>query len=281
MALMSDEHRAFFAENGYVLLPGFYDVEADINPILRDIHTIIGLTATRHGVTLERVPYSPETFDSGYDRLIAHDRAIGGEIYDLVKQIPAFLRLISHPRADALFRDIRGTDISGIGAASYGIRIDNPMEDKFRSHWHQEFLFQPQSLDGIVFWTPLAEVAEDMGPVIILPKSHKDGLCIYSRGTTYADKQGAYQIGIHDEDKVVARYEHIAPLTRPGDLLLMDFLTIHGSGWNRSGRARWSVQNRFFNYADPVGMKVGWKASITTGTDVESVFPDNFVNGGA
>lgn len=124
MALLSNQDRAFFAENGYLLIPGFYDLDGDIHPILRDIHTIIGLTAERHGVTLERVPYSPETFDSGYEQLIAHDRAIGGEIYDLVKQIPAFLRLISHPRADALFRDIRSTEISGIGAASYGIRID-------------------------------------------------------------------------------------------------------------------------------------------------------------
>ena len=277
MYSLNDSDRQHFADEGYLLIPGFYDVETEIDPILKDIYTIIGLVAARHGVEIEREPYSPETFDSGYHDLIAVNRAHGGEIYDLVKQIPAFLRLISNDRADALFRDLRGTETSGIGAGSYGIRMDNPNEDKFRAHWHQEFLFQPQSIDGIVFWTPLAPVKEDMGPVIVLPKSHRDGLCTYSRGTTYSYKQGSYQIGIHDEEEVVARYSKIAPLTKPGDLLIMDFLTIHGSGWNCSERARWSVQSRFFNYADPVGMKVGWKASITSGTDVEAVFPDNFV----
>lgn len=276
MYRLSDEDRRSFAENGYLLIRGFHDLEADIHPILRDIHTLIGLVAERHGIPLDRPSFTPETFDSGYDRLIAHDRRIGGELYDLVKQIPAFLRLISNSASDALFRDLRRTDTSGIGAASYGIRIDNPNEDKFRSHWHQEFLYQPQSVDGVVFWTPLAPVTEEMGPVVVLPRSHQDGLCVYSRDS-YADKVGAYQIGIHEEEKVVSRYDQIAPLTNPGDLLLMDFLTIHGSGWNRSARSRWSVQSRFFNYRDPVGMKIGWKGSITGGTNVEAVFPDNFV----
>ena len=267
----------FFEENGYILIKDFYDLDQDIYPILLDIYKLIGLVAERHGHKLNRKPYSPDNFDDGYNELIKINRSYGGEIYDLVKQIPAFLRLISNKKADVLFQSIRNTETSGIGTASYGIRIDNPNEDRFRSHWHQEFLFQPQSLDGIVFWTPLLPISEELGPVIILPRSQKNGLCKYSKANAYAEKTGAYQIGIHDEEKVIANYEKIAPLTKPGDLLLMDFLTIHGSGVNRSNRSRWSVQNRFFNYSEPVGMKVGWKASVTTGVNAESVFPDNFV----
>ena len=120
-------------------------------------------------------------------------------------------------------------------------------------------------------------VTQDMGPVIILPKSHKDGLCIYSRPAKYAGKVGAYQIGIYDEDEVVSKYNQVAPLTEPGDLLLMDFLTIHGSGINRAIHSRWSIQNRFFNYEDPTGLQIGWKGSITGETQVEKVFPDNFI----
>ena len=82
---------------------------------------------------------------------------------------------------------------------------------------------------------------------------------------------------MHNEDATVARYDQIAPQSQPGDLLLMDFLTIHGSGWNRAARSRWSIQNRFFNFDDSVGRRIGWKASITTGVKVEDIFPDNFV----
>jgi len=275
--MISDADRDFFEREGYLILKGFFDYQADILPIQRAIHGVIGRVADRHGVVIDRREFTPDSFDSGYDDLLRADRAYAGEVYDLVKQIPAFLRLISGQQSDDLFRAIRRTDLSGIGANCYGIRIDNPNEDKFRSHWHQEFMFQPQSIDGIVFWTPLIPITQDLGPVIILPKSHKDGLCTYSKGTTYAEKQGAYQIGIHDEDKVIASYEHIQPLSEPGDLVLMDFLTIHGSGVNRSDRSRWSIQTRFFNFNDDVGMRIGWKPSITRGVDVEAIFPENFV----
>lgn len=274
---LSAVDRAFFEREGYLILKGFHDLATEIEPIQRGIYDIIGLVAARHKISLERSVFSPEIFDAGYSALIAENRVYGGEIYDQVKQIPAFLRLISGQKSDDLFRELRATSQTGIGADSYGIRIDNPNEDKFRSHWHQEFMFQPQSIDGIVFWTPLLPILPEMGPVIVLPKSHKDGLCVYSKGTAYADKVGAYQIGIHEEGKTVAKYDQLAPLTEPGDLLLMDFLTIHGSGENRSPRSRWSVQSRFFNYRDPIGQKIGWKASVTSGTNIEQVFPDHFV----
>lgn len=274
--LLSDEQREDFFENGFVVIKNFYDVESEIRPIQKAIYQIIGFVMERHSVSIAREPFEGENFDSGYLDLIAINRDFGGEVYDLVKQIPSFLRLIASKKAEELFCHLRNTDAPGIGAASYGIRIDNPIEEKFRSHWHQEFIVQPQSIDGVVFWTPLLKVTADMGPVIVCPRSHKDGLCVYSKSKAYAKKIGAYKIGLSDEEATVAKYEKIAPLTSPGDLILMDFLTIHQSGFNKSHRPRWSIQSRFFNYKEVTGMRIGWKASVTAGTDVEKVFPDKF-----
>jgi hypothetical protein len=273
---LSEEQRDEFFEEGVIVIRNFFDIETEIRPIQRGIYEVIGLVAQRHGVEIEREPLAGDNFDSGYLELIAIDREFGSEVYDLVKQIPAFLRLVASERTETLFRRLRDTDVPGIGAASYGIRIDNPFEEKFRSQWHQEFLFQPQSLDGVVFWTPLVPVTEPMGPVVICCKSHRDGLCIYNKGKAYAAKTGAYRIGIDKEDQIVDRYERISPLTSPGDVILMDFLTIHQSGFNTAQRSRWSVQYRLFNYREETGMRIGWKASVTAGTDVERIFPNNF-----
>lgn len=274
--LLNVQQKKEFFENGFVVIKNFYDVESEIRPIQKAVYQIIGLVMQRHSVSVVRDPFEGDNFDSGYLELVAINRDFGGEVYDLAKQIPSFLRLIAATKSERLFCHLRNTDAPGIGAASYGIRIDNPYEDQFRSQWHQEFLFQPQSLDGIVFWTPLLQVTEDMGPVIVCPKSHKDGLCSYSKSKAYAYKIGAYKIGISDEEATVAKYDKIAPLTSPGDLILMDFLTIHQSGFNTSNRSRWSIQSRFFNYREETGMRIGWKASVTAGTDVEKIFPDNF-----
>lgn len=275
--LLSGEQRAGFFRDGFLVIRQFHDVENDIRPIQRAIYDIIGLMIRRHGLSIARQAFSCDSFDSGYAELISADRSHGAEVYDIVKQIPAFLRLISSSRSEWLIRELRGTDLAGIGTASYGIRIDNPLEEKFRSHWHQEFIVQPQSLDGIVFWTPLVAVSPELGPMTICRGSHKDGLCIYSKGKSYAQKVGAYKIGIVNDAEVVARYEQVAPLTSLGDLIIMDFLTIHQSGFNVSSRSRWSVQSRFFNFREPTGTRIGWKASVTAGTDVERIFPKHFV----
>lgn len=275
--LLDDQQRMHFFQDGVLIVKQFYDVDLEILPIQRAIYEIIGLVMQRHGIERARPPFTGDNFDVDYALLLAEDRRYGGEVYDLVKQIPAFLRLISSARSEQLFRELRGTDLAGIGAASYGIRIDNPFEEQFRSQWHQEFLFQPQSMDGVVMWTPLVPILPEMGPVIVCTGSHKDGLCTYSKTKPYEQKAGAYKIGILNDEQVAARYQQIAPLTEPGDLIVMDYLTIHQSGFNVSGRSRWSIQSRFFNFREPTGMRIGWKPSVTAGTDIEAIFPDVFV----
>jgi Phytanoyl-CoA dioxygenase (PhyH) len=275
--MLDDEQRIQFERDGFCVIRKFHDVEQEILPIQRGIYDIIDLVAQRHGETLPREPFHGENFDTGYSSLIMKNRAYGSEVYDLVKQIPAFLRLISSPESERLFCELRGSGFAGIGAASYGIRIDNPQEEQYRAHWHQEFLYQPQSIDGVVFWTPLVKVTPDLGPVVICAGSHKNGLSLYSKNGAHAQKNGAYKVGIYEDEKVVSSYKKIAPLSEPGDLIIMDFLTIHQSGFNVSTRSRWSVQSRFFNFQDPVGMRIGWKASVTAGSDIEAIFPKNFV----
>lgn len=274
--VLTDTLRERFERDGFLVIHGYFDVEREIRPIQRAIYEIIGLVAARHAIALQRKPFSSEEFDAGYFELVGIDRAFGGEVYDLVKQIPAFLRLVSSEKSECFFRDLRRTDLAGIGAASYGIRIDSPGEERFRSHWHQEFIFQPQSVDGIVLWSPLREVTPDLGPLMVCGGSHRDGIRKCSKTGVGAAKSGAYKIGIVDDEKVAASYARYAPLTQPGDLIVMDFLAIHQSGYNVSDRLRWSMQSRFFNFRDGYGMRLGWKASVTAGTEAESLFAEYF-----
>ena len=271
---MLDDVKRGLSYEGFYLINSFFDVESEIIPIQKSIHDLSIEVAKRHSIPVTFTDFNPETFDEVYIQLLNVDRTVASEVYDLVKQLPPFLRLICGKKSEDLFCALRATDSPGIGAGSYGIRIDNPSEKKFQSHWHQEFFYQPQSIDGIVFWTPLVSIDQKIGPVKILSKSHKAGLCNYAK--TYENKSGAYQLGIYQEDNVIKKYDQKQPLPKPGDLLLMDFLTIHSSGDNFSERSRWSIQYRLFNHKEPIGAKIGWKSSITLGTDIEKIFPDNF-----
>ena len=79
-----------FNDNGCLVIKSFYDLQREIEPIQFGIYKIIGALIDREGLDIERASFSPQTFDSGFMELIAHNRALGGIVYDAVKQIFAW-----------------------------------------------------------------------------------------------------------------------------------------------------------------------------------------------
>jgi len=277
--LLTTEQLAAFEHDGFLVLPEFYDLTTEVEPVQRGIHSLIGFLIEQHDLGIEHLPFSAEVFDEGYQELIARDRALGGVVYDAVKQIPAFIRLAASVRHDALVRQLRGTDLVGVAAGGFGIRIDNPGEEKFRADWHQDYPSQFRSLDGLVFWSPLLPVTEEMGPVEFCVGSHHDGLMqVRTSDADYPEKTGAYGLVLADEAECVSKYEQTAPLTNPGDLVIIDFLTLHRSGMNHSACSRWSMQIRWFNFREPTGARHGWLGSFAAGNDLRSVHPEIVVD---
>lgn len=273
--LLSAGQRQTFEESGLLVIPGFYDLAADIEPVQRGIYDVIGQVMARHGVEDRRGPCRAADFDTGYLELIRTDRAWGAEVYDAVKQIPAFVRLVAHPAHEQLMRELRAGSVPGVAGGGYGIRIDNPNEDRFRAQWHQEYPAQLRSLDGLVFWSPLVPMSEAIGPVQFCPGSHRQGaLPVLSSDPNDTLRTRAYGLMLKDEESLIARYPRVAPLLSPTDLVVVDFLLLHASGHNRDQRARWSMQFRYFNFADATGRSHGWKGSFAAGVDFRAVHPE-------
>lgn len=267
-----DDHSHQLARNGYVVLRGFY-TDDELRPIQEGVRQIIQLVARKYGVD---APASTpeEAMKVGFPALLAVNRAYGSEVYDAVKQIPAFVALVGSRRNAELFSALRPGSIPGVAAGGYGIRIDVPGEEKYRVPWHQEFPAQLRSIDGLVFWSPLLAVTPEMGPVAICEGSHKEGyIPVYDDDGGHA-RTGAYALRLENEDQIVARYAQVAPLTVPGDLIIMDFLVLHASGRNVSKWPRWTMQLRYFNFNDPVGVKIGWKGSFAAGVKFAEILPE-------
>lgn len=273
--MLTAEQVGAFARDGVVVVRGFYDTRREIEPIQRAVYQIIGLVAAKHGIAIGRRPYAPDAFDDGFNQLIARDRSIGGEVYDAVKQIPAFVRLVACEKNEAVLRQLRASDLPGVAAGGYGIRIDNPNEERYRAPWHQEYPAQLRSLDGVVFWSPLVPMTAALGPVEICLGSHKVGpVRVHGRDPRNPEKTGAYALILENEANLISRYARAAPLTMPGDVVLIDFLTLHQSGLNAGNRSRWSMQFRLFNFREPTGIRIGWKGSYAAGVDFRSIHPE-------
>jgi Phytanoyl-CoA dioxygenase (PhyH) len=274
-AILDEKRVVDFRENGMLLVEGFYDLACDVVPIQEGIYEIIGQVMTRHDVPDKRKPFSSESFDDGYNSLIAIDRTYGGEVYDAVKQIPAFVRLIGHPTHERIFKELRPGAIPGVAAGGYGIRIDNPSEERFRAPWHQEYPAQLRSIDGLAFWSPLISMSPELGPVEFCLGSHREGLVpVHTRDPKNPEKSGAYALTLKNEENLVRRYKKVSPLAKPGDLIVIDFLVLHSSGYNVSKRSRWSMQFRYFNFNEPTGRRHGWKGSFASGFDFRTAHPD-------
>ncbi len=279
--ILTEEQIDFFNDNGYLIIPDFYDNKHEIRPLQLGIYNIIGLVANKYEIEIDREPFSPETFDDGYLDILKVDRSYGGEIYDAVKQIPAFIRLVSNEKNEMVFKEIRSKCLAGIAAAGYGMRINNPFEDQYRANWHQEYLAQLRSLDGMVFWSPLVSVTQKMGPVVICPGSQAEGaIPVYTHDPRNKEKQGAYSLVLQNEAELVKKYKQIAPLSKPTDLIIMDFLLLHASGFNTSDRALWSMQFRYFNYLDKTGLSHSWKGGFASGIDFRTIHPELCVDEG-
>jgi hypothetical protein len=265
---------ATFVRDGFLLARGWLDVERDIEPIQRDLGQLIARAATACGATYD-VPSDPENFDRGYLELVASFPDVAPIVYDMAKNLVSFQRLIVSGRLSGVFEQLRGTDLYGSAPGANGIRIDRPGVTRHLSPWHQELPYQIRSLDGLTFWIPLVPITQETGPVAIAPGSQRDGICriVDIVGSGDDDlKHGAFEnLRVEGEAMIEQRYGVVRPVSVPGDLLLIDNLTLHASGCNISTRARWSSQIRYFNFRDPYGTHVRWSGSVKHGKTLAQV----------
>jgi hypothetical protein len=121
-------------------------------------------------------------------------------------------------------------------------------------------------------------VTPQIGPVSVCLGSHREGaLPVFYDDPEGAGRSGAYALRIANESGYLARHPTVAPLSNPTDLIVLDFMVLHASGYNTSKRSRWSMQFRYFNFADPVGTAHAWKGSYAAGVDFRRIHPELFV----
>lgn len=283
-SLLSKENIDSFHRDGLLVLKGFYDVEREILPIQRAIYDLIGLMLDRENLKVDRKPFSAEHFDSGIAEIVCEKRPVAGEIFNLIKLIPAFVRLSSSGKHEEVFKQLRGSDLVGYALGSCGIRMDHPGEDKYSSPWHQEYVGHLRSMDGVAFWSPLLPMSEELGPVRFCVGSHAQGFRRVSAGNpNHPEREQGYSLMICDESKELARYEKRADLLNPGDAVVIDYLTLHASSPNRSNRTRWSLQMRMFNFLNQEAIARKWRGVFPDGgytpviPSLKEVHPEFFV----
>ena len=214
MTTLTAEQRSFYDEQGYLLIRGFISLD-EATSLRAEVHAI----AARQGPT--NATWSSV---SGQGTKLEHS-------HDVQFRSAAFSRLLVDERLTAVFTSLIGPNVQ----LHHNKMFIKPPERGSPFPMHQDYGYFPHRGNSMTAAILHLDPAPDAkGCVRIYPGSHKLGpLESFSRD--------------HHVDTERFPLSEATPIeAEAGDLLVFNYLTIHGSGLNTSDEPRttWLVQVR-------------------------------------
>lgn len=224
-AMTESEGSEFFREHGYLLCKGVFDGD-EVEAMRRAVDAIVSRAAG--------TPFDMNHAWSG-DHLGDEElrKVVLKGFHDLQYHDCAFTRAVSHPRlVDALTRVI-GPNVQ----LHHSKMLVKPPETGAPFPMHQDYPYFPHTRHTVTAASVhLDDATEENGCLRVIPGSHRLGP-LPEIGESKALDSAEYPM------------ERGLPVpAKAGDVLLFNYLTIHGSGVNSSERPR---RNVLFQYRDP------------------------------
>jgi phytanoyl-CoA hydroxylase len=218
---MTDD-TAFYRDNGYLLVPGVFDaaeVEEMREAIARILENVRGTSHDR-----DHAWRGSEMDEDGLRKL-----QLKG-FHDLPYHDAVFTRMVVHTRLVEVLTALIGPNVQ----LHHTKMLVKPPEQGAPFPMHQDYPYFPHERHSVLAASiHLDDTDEENGCLHVVPGSHRFGP-LEARGES---KTVDYPL------------ESGAPCpAAAGDVLFFNYLTIHGSGANRSARTR---RNVLFQYRDP------------------------------
>lgn len=209
----------FYEENGYLLVRGLFDA-GDVEEMKDALARIL----------------AAEAGDANHSWSAVADRqlVLKGH-HDLQYHDAVFTRMVAHPRLVAVLTELIGPNVQ----LHHSKMLVKPPEQGAPFPMHQDYPYFPHERHSVLAASVhLDDTDEENGCLHVIPGSHRLGPL---------EAEGAS----HTVDYPL---ESGTPVpAAAGDVLFFNYLTIHGSGTNRSERIR---RNVLFQYRDPADAPV-------------------------
>ncbi|MGI4792188.1 MAG: phytanoyl-CoA dioxygenase family protein [Janthinobacterium lividum] len=225
--MLTDEQKQFYADNGYVLVPGLLTPE-EAAFYRREAHDLSQrLSAIRD---TNAAWGSADTVAMGKKTSLLH-------CHDVQFQSAAFTRLLVNEKLTAVAADIIGPNVQ----LHHTKMFIKPPEKGAPFPMHQDSPFFPhENHSMIAAIVHFDDAPVERGCVRVVPGSHKRGMLPHN-------SEGSWHLS--PEEYPVS--EAVPIEAKAGDALFFSYLTIHGSGINESDEARTTVLIQMRDPADP------------------------------
>ncbi len=231
--MLTQEQRAFYQDNGYLLVEGLL-TRTEAAALREEAHALIErLSAHRNidatwGSARKAVQQAQET------KLL--------HCHDVQFQSAAFSRLIVDERLTGVAADIIGSPNVQLHHNKLFIK---PPEKGSPFPMHQDHPFFPhQKHSMIAAIIHFDDAPIEKGCVRVVPGSYKDGPIEH-------ESEGGWHLPFEQYPIEAA----VPCAARAGDVLFFSYLTIHGSGVNSSDEARTTLLVQMRDPADPPTVK--------------------------
>jgi phytanoyl-CoA hydroxylase len=208
--------REFYEEHGYLHARGLFDA-AELDAMRAAIGRILDTVAgTEHDVDHTWKAVQQEAVLKGFHNVEYHDAV--------------FARAVAHPRLVAVLTDLIGPNVQ----LHHTKMLVKPPAKGAPFPMHQDYPYFPHERHTVLAASVhLDDADEENGCLCVVPGSHLRGP-IAETGESHS-----LDVPLSDGTPLPAS---------AGDVVLFNYLTIHGSGVNASTRSR---RNVLFQYRDP------------------------------
>ncbi|MEQ9240194.1 phytanoyl-CoA dioxygenase family protein [Roseovarius indicus] len=215
--MLSDAQRAFYAENGYLMIENA--VTPDQLDRLRAITARL-IDASR------TVSESNDVYD--LDKGHGPDSPRLTRIKIPHKQDPYFWEVLRHSTMTQVLNDLLGPDTTILTS-----KLNTKAPGGGRAvEWHQDWAFYPHTNDDLLaFGLMLEDVDEANGPLMVIPGTHRGPVLDHTANGVFA---GA----INPDDPAFDREKIVTLTGKAGSMTVHHARLLHGSAPNRSDRAR-------------------------------------------
>jgi ectoine hydroxylase-related dioxygenase (phytanoyl-CoA dioxygenase family) len=237
---INDDIAGFYRENGYVVLT---DLHSD-DEVVRAREEVFALFARRfadlNADDLREERLLEHYYESERDRW----RECARRMWDLL----GVYSLAASPAVNQVLRTLGLRE--PIISTRPEVRTDMPGDQQYMQPWHQDWRYGQGSANAVTIWTPLRDVGVENGTIDVMPRTHLLG---YLETEELTDPRRFSIV-----DPLIDDLPYEPAEMRLGEAIVFSQLLVHRSGFNRSGRARVTIQTRFSDAAEPEFVRNGY-----------------------
>lgn len=249
--------RALYQANGFVLVRNAIDT--------RPLNALVASTTRLMAARLRASGQEPATME--LDALLEQLARLGEDkvnaLLRAAREALEFHRLVLAEDLLQLVSVVSHLEQPQVISETCMLRIDRNLPSSRDFDWHYDAAYTAQPAQALTCWVPLVPIDANMGPLRVIPGSHREPHCVRFIKEA-ADKKlaGPKRIELADRDLTAleARAVDVWPM-QPGDIILLHGWTLHRSGVNQSTKARWVFNPRYSDLLDSAIVTNDWRVS--------------------